>query len=116
MRYRVRHSTHYTYAARVTSCYNVAYVLPRDTRRQKCISSRVTVSPQPAVARSRTDYFGNQAYHFEIQQPHQELVITVASEIQVSQLEKGLKLDLGISYEQALNLFRNDRSKRSLSA
>lgn len=116
MRYRVRHSTHYTYAARVTSCYNVAYVLPRDTRRQKCISSRVTVSPQPAVARSRTDYFGNQAYHFEIQQPHQELVITVASEIQVSQLEKGLKLDLGISYEQALKQIRNDRSKRTLSA
>ena len=116
MRYRVRHSTHYSYAARVTSCYNVAYVLPRDTRRQKCISSRVTVSPQPAIARSRTDYFGNQAYHFEIQRPHKELVITVESEIRVSQLGQGLNLDLGISYEQALNQIRDDRAKQTLNA
>ena len=116
MRYRVRHSTHYSYTARVTSCYNVAYVLPRDTRRQKCISSRVTVSPQPAIARSRTDYFGNQAYHFEIQRPHKELVITVESEIRVSQLGQGLNLDLGISYEQALNQIRDDRAKQTLNA
>ena len=116
MRYRVRHSTHYSYAARVTSCYNVAYVLPRDTRRQKCISSRVTVSPQPAIARSRTDYFGNQAYHFEIQRPHKELVITVESEIRVSQPGQGLNLDLGISYEQALNQIRDDRTKQTLNA
>ena len=116
MRYRVRHSTHYSYTARVTSCYNVAYVLPRDTRRQKCISSRVTVSPQPAIARSRTDYFGNQAYHFEIQRPHKELVITVESEIRVSQPGQGLNLDLGISYEQALNQIRDDRAKQTLNA
>ncbi|RLQ22241.1 transglutaminase family protein [Seongchinamella sediminis] len=116
MRYRVRHSTRYRYAARVTSCYNLAYVLPRDTRRQKCLSSRVTVSPQPAVTRIRSDYFGNQAYHFEIQRAHKELVISVESEIQVSHPDQVLNLDLGISYGQALQQIHNDRSPQALDA
>ncbi|TDG12780.1 transglutaminase family protein [Seongchinamella unica] len=116
MRYRVRHSTHYRYSARVTSCYNLAYVLPRDTRRQKCLSSRVSVSPQPAITRTRSDYFGNQAYHFEIQRPHRELVISVESEIRVSHPDQGLNLDLGISYEQAVQQIRKDRSQQALNA
>lgn len=116
MRYRVRHTTRYSYAARVTSCYNLANVMPRDTKRQRCISSRVTVSPQPSVARSRTDYFGNQAYHFEIQKAHKELVITAESEVQISDRELDLNLDLGLSYEQALHHIRNSRSQQTLDA
>lgn len=116
MRYRVTHSTHYQYAARVTSCYNVANVVPRDTRRQRCISSRVMVSPQPASGRSRTDYFGNQAYHFEIQKAHTELTITAESEVQLSDRRLDLNFDFGISYGQALQHLRSDRSPQTLAA
>ncbi len=116
MRFRVVHSTHYTYAARVTSCYNVANVMPRDTRRQRCLNSRVTVSPQPAVSRSRTDYFGNQAYHFEIQNAHKELVITAESEVHISDRDLDLNLDFGVSYGQALHHIRNNRSQQMLNA
>ena len=116
MRYRVTHSTHYTYASRVSSCYNLANVVPRDTRRQRCISSRIVVSPQPALSRSRTDYFGNQAYHFEIQKAHKELVITAESEIHISDRDMDLNLDFGISYGQALHHLRNSGSQQTLEA
>jgi len=116
MRFRVRHVTHYKYASRVTSCYNLANIVPRDTRRQRCLSNRITVSPQPAVTHSRTDYFGNQAYHFEIQRAHNELVVTAESDIQISDQVQGLNLDLGISYGQALHHLRNNTSPQALEA
>jgi transglutaminase-like putative cysteine protease len=116
MRYRVTHTTQYSYAARVTSCYNLANLVPRDTPRQRCLSNRITVSPQPAVSRSHTDYFGNKAYHFEIQRAHRELVITAESEIQISARNQVLNLDFGISYGQALQQIRNQRSKANLAA
>ncbi len=116
MRYRVTHITQYKYSARVTSCYNLAHVVPRDTRRQRCLSSKITVSPQPAVTRTHSDYFGNQACHFEIQKSHRELVITAESEIQISDLEQDLNLDFGISYGQALHHIRNNRSQQVLDA
>ncbi|MEP5569454.1 MAG: transglutaminase family protein [Halioglobus sp.] len=116
MRFRVRHSTRYEYAARVTSCYNLANVVPRDTRRQRCIDSRVTVSPQPAAMRSRTDYFGNQSYHFEIQKPHKELVITADSVIQISDQHYDLNLDFGISYGEALRHIQKNSSQQVLEA
>ena len=116
MRYRVRHITRYNYAARVTSCYNLANLVPRDTERQRCLRNHITVSPQPVVSRSRTDYFGNQAYHFEIQKAHKELVITSESEIQVSDWNLDLSLDFGHSYGQALHYLRNNRSQEALAA
>ncbi|KZX51302.1 transglutaminase [Halioglobus sp. HI00S01] len=116
MRYKVRHTTRYSYPARVTSCYNLANVLPRDTRRQRCLDSKVTVSPMPAVSRSRTDYFGNHAYQFEIQKAHKELVITAESEIQISEAQPDLNLDFGISYAQALHYMRSNRSHHALEA
>jgi transglutaminase-like putative cysteine protease len=55
IRYRIKHITHYQYAQRVTRCYNLANVVPRDTSRQRCLNNRVTVSPQPAAMHQRTD-------------------------------------------------------------
>ena len=103
MRFRIKHSTRYTYAHRVTQCYNLANVVPRNTARQRCISNRIVVSPHPAVTRKRTDYFGNEAYHFEIQKIHKELVITSESEIQIDDLDVAMNLDLGVSYQEALD-------------
>ena len=103
MRFRIKHSTHYTYAQRVTQCYNLANVVPRNTARQRCLSNRIVVTPHPAVTRKRTDYFGNEAYHFEIQRIHKELVITSESEIQINDLDSELNLDLGVSYQEALD-------------
>jgi transglutaminase-like putative cysteine protease len=106
VRFRIKHVTQYNYAARVTRCYNLANVIPRDTARQHCLSNRITLSPLPATTHKRSDYFGNKAFHFEIQKPHTELVITAVSEVQMSNKDHELNLDLGISYKEALEYLR----------
>lgn len=116
MRFRIRHSTRYAYAHRVTQCYNLANVVPRNTARQRCISNRIVVSPHPAVTRKRTDYFGNEAYHFEIQKTHKELVITSESEIQIDDLDRELNLDLGVSYQEALDYLATTLNPETIEA
>lgn len=112
MLFSVLHTSHYKYAQRVTRCYNLAHVVPRDTDRQRCISNRIKVSPQPINAAKRVDYFGNAAYHFEIQKMHAELVITAESEIELFDRDPGLELDIGLSYDEALEYLKNQpRSK-----
>jgi transglutaminase-like putative cysteine protease len=97
-RYRIRHITRYKYAERVTRCYNLAHVLPRNTRRQRCLKSTVSVSPTPARALTRKDYFENLVYQFEIQKPLTELSITAESEVQVEERNPDPRLDLGATY------------------
>lgn len=116
MRFRVRHSTHYKYVRRVTHCYNLASVVPRNTQRQRCLSNRISVTPNPAVSRRRTDYFGNEAYHFEIQRSHKELIITSESEVEIADHDRDLNLDLGVSYSEALDYLGTNQALETLEA
>ena len=116
MQFRIRHSTHYKYARRVTHCYNLANVVPRNTRRQRCLSNRITVSPHPAITRKRTDYFGNEACHFEIQRTHKELIITSESEVQIEDHDRELDLDLGYSYQETRDYLRQTKTQQVLDA
>ncbi|MBP6701492.1 MAG: transglutaminase family protein [Halioglobus sp.] len=116
MQYRIRHITRYKYSSRVSHCYNVANMVPRDTERQRCLKSRITASPTPSVTHKRTDYFGNKSFHFEIQKPHTELVITAESEIQINDLGQALDLDLGESYGHALETLAGAHSRATLEA
>jgi len=116
MRFRVRHVTTYKYSARVSHCYNLANLVPRDTERQRCLKNRITVSPTPAVTHKRTDYFGNKAFHFEIQKPHTELVITADSEIQLGENNLEMNLDLGVTYGGALQYLSATRNRVTIEA
>ncbi len=116
MRFRVRHITHYTYAGRVSHCYNLANVVPRDTERQRCLKNRITVSPTPTVTHKRSDYFGNKAFHFEIQKPHTELIITADSEVQLNDNNQGMNLDLGETYGSALQYLATKRTRLTIEA
>jgi transglutaminase-like putative cysteine protease len=106
MRYKVIHTTHYKYAARVTHCYNLANLIPRNTARQKCINSKISALPKPIYTNKRTDYFGNQSYHFEIQTAHTELLISSESLIEIQDTGSDLNLDLGMSYGDALSFYK----------
>ena len=116
MRYRVRHVTHYKYARRVTRCYNLGNLVPRETERQRCLNNRVTVSPTPATTHIRSNYFGNKTCHFEIQKPHNELIITAESEIEITDHDRGLNLDLGVSYGELLEHLRLTLNPDTLEA
>jgi transglutaminase-like putative cysteine protease len=74
------------------------------------------VSPQAVHSNKRTDYFGNQAYHFEIQTAHNELSITAESEVVVEDNKHDLSLDFGMSYAEALNYVRNASSMALIEA
>ena len=116
MHYRIRHTTHYKYTERVTHCYNLANIVPSNTERQRCLKSSVRVSPQPAVTNRRTDYFGNEAYHFEIQRPHTELIIDVESHVQMEDADLEMNFDLDISYAQALEYLRTNSTRETIQA
>jgi transglutaminase-like putative cysteine protease len=116
MRFHVRHITRYRYSSRVSHCYNLAYMTPRDTERQRCLKNRITVAPTPSVTHKRSDYFGNKSFHFEIQKPHTELVVTADSEVQINDRDLELNLDLGESYGRALETMAVAGSRAALEA
>jgi transglutaminase-like putative cysteine protease len=116
IQFLVRHTTHYKYADRVTRCYNMANVIPRDTARQRCLKNRIVLSPLPATTHKRTDYFGNQTFHFEIQKPHTELIITAESEVQITERDQEPNLDLGISYRDALEYMATSTRQDTIEA
>ncbi len=116
MKFRIRHITEYNYAGRVSNCYNLAHMIPRNTARQKCLRHFTHVSPNPSFTSKREDYFGNTAYHFEIQKPHKTLVISVESEVEVSPQKNVLKLDFGTSCAESLRLLHQSKDPDVLLA
>ncbi len=106
MRYKVTHTTVYKYASRVTHCYNLANLIPKNTLRQTCLSNRITVHPQPIHTNKRTDFFGNECFHFEIQATHTELSITSESEVEITESGMDLNLDFGMSYGDTLDYLK----------
>ncbi|WP_254513604.1 transglutaminase family protein [Anatilimnocola floriformis] len=84
MKYKVTHTTIYDYSDAVPVCHNEIRLWPRDHRRQVCLQHRLRVRPEPAHTDHRTDYFGNHAGQFAIEQPHNRLTVTAVSQVQVT--------------------------------
>ncbi len=116
MKYRIKHITEYIYGDRVSHCFNVAHMIPRSTIRQQCLNTRVQVTPDVAYSSKREDYFGNIAYHFEIQRPHKKLVLTASSEVDTDAQRAGSELDLGVSCQQARELLEQGGDPETLLA
>jgi transglutaminase-like putative cysteine protease len=83
MKYRITHITRYTYSKPVSYCYNLAHLLPRDFHRQSCSRTTLTVEPVATRMQSRRDFFGNNLSYFSVESPHQELVVTAVSEVEI---------------------------------
>lgn len=114
MRYRVTHTTVYHYNEDIGRCYNLASVIPRDTDRQTCVSNHLKVSPIPAHANKREDYFGNIAYYFAIQKRHTELSITAESELVVSEKNDEAALVFSLSCGEAKKRLWSDDDAETL--
>lgn len=87
MRYRVRHLTKYNYGAPVSLCYNMAHLLPRDTRNQRCLNQKINITPVPVYQNESKDYFGNQTFYFSIQEAHKKLEIDVTSDFEIDPID-----------------------------
>ena len=82
-RYRVEHDTRYTYATRVSTSKQMAYLRPRALPRQRVHRQELTVEPHPARWTRRTAYFGNAVDQFTLLQPHTELAVSARSLVEL---------------------------------
>jgi transglutaminase-like putative cysteine protease len=95
MKYQIKHVTRYKYSEPVDQCLNLAYVLPRNTDRQRCNSSSVKINPMPTNTTERTDYFGNRSFYFSIEKPHKVLEVSTESLVDVKPSAELPSLDFG---------------------
>jgi transglutaminase-like putative cysteine protease len=79
MIYRVTHTNSYSYSEPVSLCHNLLHLTARDTPRQTCRQSQLLIQPVPAVSSTRTDYFGNSATYFTIQEPRPQLMVSAVN-------------------------------------
>jgi transglutaminase-like putative cysteine protease len=84
MRYKVSHTTTYSYSETVPVCHNEVHLIPRDDERQHCVSNRLTIKPEPTTISRHVDYFGNFVSYFTIQEGHHKLVVTATSKVEVA--------------------------------
>jgi len=116
VKYRIKHITEYVYSARVSHCYNIGHLIPRATERQRCRTARINVNPNVNHSAKREDYFGNTAFHFEIQRPHKKLLITSVSEVETDGQRSGTELDIGTSFSQAQAILDSSKNAAELAA
>ena len=75
--------TGYEYESPVTSSYNEARITPISNDRQLVWESEVEVSPPASIYRY-WDWWGTLVHSFDLQDPHDELVITGTSVVETS--------------------------------
>jgi transglutaminase-like putative cysteine protease len=83
MIYQIVHQTRYEYSEPVSLCHNLAHLAPRPVPQQACRSSELAITPEPALVDRFADYFGNPVQFFAIQEPHRQLVVESALEVEV---------------------------------
>jgi transglutaminase-like putative cysteine protease len=115
MKYRVTHITEFLYEALVGHCYNEARLLPCQLPQQKVFSADLQITPQPQDHYQRYDYFGNWTNYFSILQPHEKLVVTAISEVEVSAPSQLSRRET-LPWEAVRNRLHNDRSGELVDA
>lgn len=106
--YRIQHSTTYTYDADVTGSYGVFHLRPRDLEWQRCVSHEITVEPAPSDLLVHDDLYGNAKSYFHVTEPHQTLVVTAVSQVEVEQQQLPADL-LAVPWERARPAERGDQ-------
>jgi transglutaminase-like putative cysteine protease len=106
MNFRITHRTLYEYAAPVSVSQHVARLTPRATAWQTCGDFSLTIEPEPALRKTRTDYFGNELCFFSIQELHRRLEIVTQSHVAVTVADT-IAVDASPAWEDVAKLFRD---------
>ncbi len=115
MKYRITHTTKYTYSEAVPVCHNLVHLKPRDTPAQTCEYYRLLILPDQSKVSERLDYFGNTAAYFAIDQAHHGLSVTATSRVSVA-VAKNADTGTTLAWEEVQNRLRTDRSAEVLDA
>jgi transglutaminase-like putative cysteine protease len=83
MRYRVTHTTTYSYDEDVTDSLGIAHVTPRTLPWQTVTATDVAVVPRPGDLSQDVDFYGNTVTYFQVLEPHTVLEIDAVSEVDV---------------------------------
>ena len=116
MIYRVTHQTTYDYSESVSLCQNLAHLAPRKTARQVCRGTTLRIQPEPAILYPRTDYFGNSATFFSVQEPHKQLTVTAHHVAQVEPAGPLPEPAATPPWEAVRDRLASDRSPETLEA
>ncbi len=115
MIYKITHTTTYDYTDNVSFSHHLLRLTPRELSHQRCLHHEVTIDPQPAVAQSHFDYFGNATTFLTIEGAHRKLV--VKGESQVSILPRSIPTPSGTSaWEIVRESSRGQQMGQSLDA
>lgn len=83
MEYAVRHRTTYRYLQNVSYSCHLAHLTPRETAVQRVAKSHIKVSVPVARRHGITDYYGNAAEWFAVDQQHSVLEVLSESRVTV---------------------------------
>lgn len=81
MRYRISHTTSYSYSEPASLSQNELFLQPKETLSQQLEDWQIAISPQPKYHRQREDYFGNSLQLFMIQHQHNGLIVSANSTV-----------------------------------
>lgn len=115
MIYRIKHVTTYRYSQPVSMCHNEAHLIPRDRADQSLLFNEISVEPAPEGTSGYRDYFGNDVTFFSVQQPHEKLVVTAESLVEVRAVVAPPPLQ-STPWERVRELLREHRTPETLDA
>jgi transglutaminase-like putative cysteine protease len=115
MKYRVTHTTTYSYTEPVPICHNQVYLTPRDLPHQTCRLHKLIIKPRPATMGKRWDYFGNQLNYFSLHDGHHRLTVTAHSKV-VIRPRRARNPAESAPWEQVVEGLRHDTTLAGLDA
>jgi transglutaminase-like putative cysteine protease len=104
MTYDVTHRTTYDYSEPVTVSHHAARLKPKSLEWQVNEDFTLRITPEPAVRKLRTDYFGNRVCFFSIQEIHQQMEVVAVSRVTVNAITPPAPA-LSPPWEQVVKLF-----------
>lgn len=84
MRYRLRHTTSYSYSWAVDMSYHVLHLGLSDHPRQTVYSCQITSAPEGRRSPETLDHFGNRRGHLVIEEPHTRFDVEVQADVEVA--------------------------------
>ena len=77
----VEHVTRFAYDASINEAYSEIRLKPVHRDGQRCSSFALATEPRGVSIAEYRDRFGNVVHHFDVLEPHQNLVVTARSEV-----------------------------------
>ncbi len=116
MKYRVVHSTEYSYPQPVLLAHNETHLTPRSMGRQQVLYHQIDVDPSPSVVSEREDFFGNAVMYFSLEAPHKHLRVTATTELEIEGGAGQRQVHSSVPWEETAARVRRELTGAGLAA